>query len=88
MTDDSTTTEARPAAAPTLRVIHPDAIYKPAEIAEILDIGVNTLTQWRYKGQGPSFTKAGGHVRYLGHDVRAWLEARRQSSTRAAAVTR
>lgn len=53
----------------------------PAEVAEMLGVAEGTLTQWRYRGQGPPFVRLGGGrgaaVRYLRADIDAWLKRHR-----------
>lgn len=45
----------------------------PAEAAEVLGVPVPTLAQWRYRGQGPRYSKVGSLVRYSRRDLDAWL---------------
>jgi hypothetical protein len=45
----------------------------PAPVAEYLDVPEKTLTQWRYLGKGPRWSKVGRHVRYAWADVERWL---------------
>jgi len=46
------------------------------EVAERLQVKVETLHQWRWKGKGPRAVKAGPKfVRYRPSDVNEWLEA-------------
>lgn len=42
------------------------------EAAQHLGLGKSTLEIWRMKGEGPSFTKAGGRVRYNRAELDAW----------------
>lgn len=44
------------------------------QLAEYLDIPVQTLYQWRTKGYGPPGRRIGKHVRYRETDVERWLE--------------
>jgi hypothetical protein len=39
-------------------------IAKPQQVAEVLGISLNSLTQMRYRGTGPPFTRVGYRVRY------------------------
>ena len=48
------------------------------EAARYLRLGVSTLNQWRGKGQGPPFLRAGKKVMYLLADLDAWMESRRE----------
>jgi excisionase family DNA binding protein len=42
------------------------------EAARYLGLGKSTLEIWRMAGKGPTFTKAGGRVRYARSDLDAW----------------
>lgn len=56
----------------------------PPEVADFIRKPVKTLTEWRYRGIGPAWTKVGGDVRYDWDDVLAWLGEQRHESTRSA----
>jgi excisionase family DNA binding protein len=43
------------------------------ELAEYLDIPVQTLYQWRTKKYGPPGLRVGKHIRYRPADVERWL---------------
>lgn len=43
------------------------------EVAAYLCIPVNTLYQWRHKGNGPTAFRVGRHLRYDPANVRDWL---------------
>lgn len=45
--------------------------------ARVLGLGYRTLEQWRYQGKGPPYLKVGRQVRYLPHELEAWLRGRR-----------
>ncbi len=46
----------------------------PAEVAEALHTTPATLAQWRYRGDGPKFVRAGRRrVLYRWADVEAWI---------------
>jgi hypothetical protein len=51
------------------------------EVATFLRKPPRTLEQWRYRGVGPRYVKAGRDVRYRWQDVETWLE---QLSVKAA----
>jgi hypothetical protein len=54
-----------------------DVILTPERLAERLDgITEKTLADWRYKGTGPRFFRAGKRVFYREGDVDAWLAGR------------
>lgn len=46
-----------------------DTILTEAEAADFLRIAPKTLSQWRWRGLGPSFLKLGGAVRYSMADL-------------------
>ena len=46
----------------------------PEQLAEHLNVPVNTIYNWRYKGYGPVGIKVGRHVRYRRSEVEQWLE--------------
>lgn len=48
-------------------------LLTPTQLSEELDMTVEALAQWRYKGVGPRFLKEGRWVRYRRQDVEAWL---------------
>lgn len=52
-------------------------LLNPAQLAELLDVPIGTLANWRYLGSGPPYVKVGAHVRYLRIDVDAWLAENR-----------
>ncbi|MFJ5993307.1 helix-turn-helix transcriptional regulator [Lentzea sp. NPDC092896] len=56
------------------RFITVECLWTPAVLAEFLGIPEKTLTDWRYRGIGPSFVRLGKHVRYRPDDVRSWLD--------------
>jgi len=48
-----------------------------AQVAELLNVPINTLRYWRHVGAGPRSFKVGKHVRYDRADVVAWLDEQR-----------
>lgn len=56
----------------------------PGEVAAIVRRSASTLANWRYRGEGPVYTAAGGRVLYARGDVDAWLEASRVAPGRSA----
>jgi len=55
------------------------------ELAEMLSVRVETLNQWRYRGEGPRFVKSSRRfLRYRLSDVEAWLEQHAEKSPPAA----
>ena len=53
----------------------------PPETADLLNVAVQTLANWRAAGLGPAFSKLSdgraGRVRYLRRDVDVWRAERR-----------
>lgn len=45
------------------------------ELADYLDIPVQTIYQWRSRGYGPPGIRLGRHVKYRPDDVRVWVAA-------------
>lgn len=54
---------------------------RPAEVADLFDVSIGTLAQWRYEGRGPKFTKAGNRILYRWADVEAFLDANMRDRT-------
>jgi len=48
------------------------------EVADYLDIPVQTLYRWRVDAKGPPAVKLGRHLRYRWSDVDAWVDAQEQ----------
>lgn len=46
------------------------------QLSEELEMSVEALAQWRYRGQGPKFVKEGRWIRYRRADVDQWIEDR------------
>lgn len=55
--------------------IQPVVWLTPDEAAAVLNVPAATLAQWRYRGQGPRYSKIGSVVRYSRRDLDAWLAA-------------
>jgi excisionase family DNA binding protein len=52
-------------------------LLTPKQAAELLNVPVGTLAQWRYIGEGPKFAKLGArHVRYRRDDLEAFVATR------------
>lgn len=45
------------------------------QAAEVLQVSVGTLENWRYQRKGPPFMKIGGLVRYEKGALHAWIDA-------------
>ena len=52
-----------------------DRLWGVKDVAEYLDIPVQTIYQWRTKGYGPPGVRMGKHVRFVPEEVRAWVSA-------------
>lgn len=50
-------------------------LLTPPETSTYLRVAERTLTDWRYRGEGPKFYKVGSRVRYKQADLDEWLEA-------------
>ncbi|MFJ4421861.1 helix-turn-helix domain-containing protein [Streptomyces bobili] len=68
----------------TLRGGLPDRYLKPDDVAEIFDVPVETVYQWRKKRTGPPGFRIGKHLRYDPADVRAYVDQRKHAEDTAA----
>ncbi|HZR53646.1 MAG TPA: helix-turn-helix domain-containing protein [Streptosporangiaceae bacterium] len=59
----------------------PRPLATPSEVAAYLRKPVKTLTEWRYRGIGPAYTRSGRDVRYVWDDVLAWVAQQRRETT-------
>lgn len=57
-------------------------MLSPAELAELLNVPVQTIYHWRYRGYGPRAYRIGRHVRYQPEDVQAWLDRHHDEAQR------
>jgi hypothetical protein len=55
------------------------------QLETLYNIKRRTWQQWRFRGQGPAYTKAGRLIRYDLRDVEAWLERDKTNITKVAA---
>jgi excisionase family DNA binding protein len=51
------------------------------EVAELLQVPVRTIYDWRYRGLGPPAIRVGRHVRYEPNEVDRWLASQKGSSS-------
>lgn len=58
-------------------MIDPDALYLRSEAASLLRQPERTLSDWAYRGEGPSYHRCGKRAIYKGADLLAYLESRR-----------
>jgi excisionase family DNA binding protein len=50
----------------------------PQEVADYLNVPLNTVYDWRRKRTGPKASKVGVHLRYRWSDVETWLNQQAQ----------
>lgn len=50
------------------------------EVADYLNISIDTVRHWRYRGTGPAGHKAGRHIRYHVDDVDRWMREQATAS--------
>jgi excisionase family DNA binding protein len=50
------------------------------ELAELLQVSVKTIYDWRYRGLGPKAIRVGRYVRYEPDEIERWLEFQRMNS--------
>lgn len=48
-------------------------LMSPDEVAEYLNISIDTIYAWRYRLSGPPCMKVGRHLRFHKAEVDAWL---------------
>jgi excisionase family DNA binding protein len=58
-----------------------DALLTEKQAAAYLNIGVKTLQNWRWRGEGPRFVRVGRLMRYRPEDLRAFVAAHLRTST-------
>lgn len=58
-----------------------DCLFTTKEAARYLRVSHRTMEDWRYKGGGPSFSKAGKRILYRKGDLDAFLTARTFQNT-------
>ena len=64
-----------------------DELMTQHEVAELLDVNIATLANWRSAGKGPKHVKLVGRVKYRRADVAAFVNSSvRQSTTEATAA--
>lgn len=56
--------------------LNPTDLLDEREVADALSVALNTLRNWRWKGEGPRFVKLGKRtVRYRRADLEAFVAA-------------
>lgn len=63
----------------------PRDYLSPEDFAKLTGVPAGTQAQWRYRGVGPVFIKAGRRVLYSRRAVEEWLEANTHTQTGGAA---
>ena len=53
------------------------------EVAAYLRVPVSTIYEWRMKGDAPEAHRFGKHLTFAASDVRAWVDAHRESGGRS-----
>lgn len=64
------------ATAATLPAL-PVRLLSVQEVAELLQVPVKTIYQWRCQGDGPAPIKVGRYLRFDPGDVALWIEGRK-----------
>ena len=57
-----------------------DQLLTPQDLAEYLDVPLNTLYRWRHRGRGPAAFRVGKHIRYRRNDVEQWIQLQLQAA--------
>ncbi|MGW0988458.1 helix-turn-helix domain-containing protein [Streptomyces sp. NPDC002486] len=68
----------------TLRGGLPDRYLTPDDIAEMFEVPLETVYQWRRKRTGPPGFRIGKYIRYDPADVRAYVTSRKDADIHAA----
>jgi excisionase family DNA binding protein len=55
----------------------PVRLLSVQEVAELLQVPVKTIYQWRYRGEGPRPMRLGKYLRFDPTDVANWIEGRK-----------
>jgi predicted DNA-binding transcriptional regulator AlpA len=59
----------------------PERLWRPEEVAELLQVPVALLYKWRYSKVGPPGFKIGRYLRYRESDVVGWIEGQVRHSS-------
>jgi excisionase family DNA binding protein len=57
-----------------------DRLLTTRELAELLQLPLQTIYRWRVEGSGPPGYRVGRHIRYDPSDVVAWLHEHRSGT--------
>jgi predicted DNA-binding transcriptional regulator AlpA len=52
-----------------------ERLWRPEQVADLLQVPVALLYKWRYSKIGPPGFKIGRYLRYRESDVLAWIDA-------------
>jgi predicted DNA-binding transcriptional regulator AlpA len=58
----------------------PNRLLSVRELADLLQVPVRTLYQWKLRGDGPQPMRVGRYLRYDPADVAHWLDVRKAAS--------
>ncbi|MFF0158210.1 helix-turn-helix transcriptional regulator [Streptomyces sp. NPDC005263] len=78
------TAREQPDPRATLRAGLPDRYLTADDIAEIFEVPLETVYQWRKKRTGPPGFRIGKHLRYDPADVHAYVSDRKNADRDAA----
>lgn len=59
---------------PTPKIKPAEQYLTCEELSQYLNVPLDTIYGWRYKGYGPPAAKVGRHLRYRLRDVEAWID--------------
>lgn len=66
-----------PLVPPSTKALEPGDLLTEKETAEALHVALQTVRNWRWRGEGPRFRKLGKRtVRYLRSDLAAFIEGK------------
>lgn len=75
--------QTKPDPRATLRGGLPDRYLTPDDIAEMFEVPLETVYQWRKKRTGPRGFRIGKHLRYDPADVRSYVDQCKQEEAAA-----
>jgi excisionase family DNA binding protein len=58
----------------------PVRLLSVQEVADLLQVPVGTIYQWRVRGGGPKSLRVGRHLRFDPADLCRWIEHRKSAS--------
>lgn len=59
-------------------VAGPTRLLSVKDLADVLQVPVTTVYEWRYRGEGPEAIRVGKYVRFDPDDVARWVASRRE----------